>query len=213
MQQVSPSTKNKKNAFSSLELLIVIAIFAVIASLGLTAVRSFRIGTELSSSAQQFEGVVRETINKARNNVVSRTEQVAPDSITDIFASQTSGFLLIVDENLDPVVQLYSCKEASPVSYDCSNPEPVLLNFVDDIEISATLNGSVTCYGVLIENLTGDIQLVTKDVSGRLNAISLITDIDSNPFPNCTVEISHALRTNQDITFNFNRNDNTFERQ
>lgn len=137
-----------KTAFSLLELLIVIAVIAIILSLGTYALISFRNYTQVHGAYTEFASLLNTARNKAHNASysASKLEQTGSiaESIPDYYGvyiySDTSYGLVYCDDSLSGRV---NCLEESEL------PRQTL---PQNLSLRAD-----TCEGIIYKKLTGDI--------------------------------------------------------
>lgn len=182
--------KNNK-AFTLLEILVVMAIIAVIMYMIVQAMANFRRSVELQQASDQIVSAINETKNFASNNILPDDVSVSEDS-DKIFAYRLTpaGNNIIRDVCAKTVTTLST-------SWECNvstRSDKLVSDFLQNVVIE-----SVGCSDALLINLTNDWQY-------RLN-YSL--DYIDNNF--CEFTLSHREDARVFRTFIFDAEKNTFE--
>lgn len=201
---------------SIIELLIVMLVFMVVASLGFQAISSFKTSTELSSAATQFESSIKTIQNNARNNVVSRIEEGSTDKVDielnlgqgnpgNIFSSQTSAYLLFFLKDINSY-EIRSCKYDGS-EYDCSNLEPATSLPLNTV--SFKVSSDMSCAGIMYENLSGEMSILANSVTNP----DIAFHSSDFSLTECQVEVMHVKEDFDRIyKYKFTKNGNKFER-
>ncbi|MBD3363094.1 prepilin-type N-terminal cleavage/methylation domain-containing protein [Candidatus Dojkabacteria bacterium] len=188
-----------------IEILVVMLIFMVIASIGFSAINNFKVGSELASGSAQFENMVKTVQNNARNNVVSRANPEGVGSTSEeIFNTQIHGYLIYFSGNS---YEVRSCKRLSGVGvegwYDCSTVEPLQSQPIESVNFNSPggSTGSVACNGILYENKTGRMNILTGISSpSSLNQINPSSNLTGSE---CDVEVSHVQKGSSGRVHNY----------
>jgi type II secretory pathway pseudopilin PulG len=197
------------SAMSMVEILVVMLIFVIIASIGVQAITDFKKGTELAAALSQFESTVLTVQNNARNNVLSRTgeedEIELDDDFDEIFKLRVAGYLINFSNN---EYDVRSCVKDSvdPNFINCSTIEPFFLADSANIDFEVADSG---CHAVYFETLSGNMKLAKVSLSGTLNAIP-VADLQNGL--ECFITVEHRNARNRSQEFKFNSTNNIFER-
>lgn len=227
------SENNRNNvvrAYSLVELLIIMAIFAVIAAMGITALKDFREGAQFRSATMEFEKTIEEIRNLAKNNVVSRSDTVDPTDPTldpnAIFNVQLAGYYVDImprtqnDAPSSPI-RLFSCKDGNfisspPLNADqvrCPTEEQwVLFNKTNFQSMNITVD-SATCDGIFFKNASTDLYIIRQDkniTAGNVSKAELRPDYTSNAVKECTIVMQLKNNSNRRVTYTFTEQGNRF---
>lgn len=209
------SKKKYKEGVSIIELLIVMTIFAVIATVGINAIRSFRVASELSSASQQFESTLENIRNSSRNNVLCKGISYSQSNPNyDPFEEKNVGYLIHFEPGSTTGGQsnpyeIYCCSYDTTNSiYDCSTRSPAPEAISESISLNVTSSGgSPTCDGVFFENFTSDMKILNNISTGSLSSINE-SNFD-NPAQQCEIELVHEIRVNNPNKYKFDSNEDT----
>lgn len=115
------TTKNiaRKNAFSLVELLVVMAIVAVALGLGLSSLLTLRQTTQMRNTMNEFIDAIQSSRNQARNITVNlqsaSSAQDKDNLVVDSVDNLAFKGLRVVDNNF----MFGDCQESSTGTYDC----------------------------------------------------------------------------------------------
>lgn len=145
------------SGFSLLEILVVMAILAILMAMLSRAITNFRQTSELQQVNDQIMSGINETKSYVNNNVLPKDINIQS---TYIYAYQ----LTISDDKTNIIRKICSFDTNLPMNadaWDCdisTRKDNLLSNQFKNIELSY----SDECNGVLLINLTGDWQYLSK---------------------------------------------------
>jgi prepilin-type N-terminal cleavage/methylation domain-containing protein len=197
MNRIINLKRKKLTAFSLLELIVVIAIVAVILGMGTTALISLRNQTLVRQSLNEFVENYKETRNIARNSVISGIDRdnVTDDDIAELIKTLDYRVIGISDDTYS----LGTCQ--------CQEEIDQQLDY-DQSQCLSTTTGSVVCdfpegslksniYSV-VEVTPGDPQACSAIIFG-LGTASITFGIDDDlggitatESDTCTVQFTHS---------------------
>ncbi len=163
----------KKKGFSLLEIIIALAVIAVIAGLGYSGLINFRATSEMQNVYSEYVSNLRILQNKAKNSInTSANNNAAPDIYAIIMGNNNYSF--------------FNCIKASTFSNNVQcNQDDTLVK--KDIPGSLRITPDANCIGIGFAKLTG--RIVSLNVSpGGIPAGSLNTNYTATG--NCKVTIS-----------------------
>lgn len=137
-----------KKAFSLLELLIVIAVIAIILSLGTYALISFRNYTQVQSAYTEFASLLNTTRNKARNASLSNSKLELTGSVSESIPDYY-GILIYSDHEYSEIY----CEDSVSSSVNCFRENEIASTTLpQNLSIS-----SDNCEGIIYKKLSGDM--------------------------------------------------------
>lgn len=227
-------TVNKKlKAYSLVEMLVIMVIFAILAAMGIGALKSFREGAQYRSATLEFEKTIEEVRNLARNNVVSRSNTIDPTSeVGTVFNVQLSGYYIKFlpkvanDPELKPPFEVYSCKDGnfdnsiSPSQVSCIDKESwVLFNKTNFIGLNINIDEAdrSNCEGVLFKNASTDLYIIdgSKNLTtrgGNIDKDELKPDYTSGSGKKCGITLQLGNDNSRKVTYTFCEIGNRFIR-
>lgn len=179
------NSAHKTSGFTLLEILVVMAIIAVLLYFLIQSIAIFRRNVILQQASDQVSTVLTETSNYAGNNILPDGFSVENDKIY--------GYAIAIENN--NLVRKVCTKALISNVWVCDNSTSETL--LEDVLISIRLNAD--CEGVLFINLSGDVK------------IGSLGNFDSDGI--CTVELSHAEDTRifRKIVFDGSKNNYEFK--
>lgn len=171
-----------KRGYTLLEILVVMAIIAILLSMLVSVMADFRRTVELQQASDFIASSINETKNYAANNILPDQVIIDKDSI---YAYQ----ILPTSNNLERRI----CEKYRSSSWDCtiSGKIDMFLDMDDKIVLNP-----VGCDSILLINLTSDWQVGTYGTYG-----------DNS----CVIEMSHRDDSDIFRKFVFDGKNNTFE--
>lgn len=185
---------NLKKGASVIEILVALAIFAVITALGLGTIQSFKSGTELNADLRLVENKVEEVRNRARNRVVSDTSPIEYNS-DQIFENKIKAYVISFPNNAEEEnsMEIRSCTyNQISGQYECGHVEETV------VTISSI---SATCSGVMYETLSADMNLIFN-----ISSYDYIDPVSFNTSRNCALSVKHPKRDAIDYFFTYENN-------
>lgn len=180
--------KSKKLGFTLLEILVVLAIIAVLMYMIVQVMANFRRSVELQQASDQIVSAVNETKNFASNNIL-------PDDV-DVDDTKIYAYRLApAGNNIARDVCSKTASSSSP--WDCSvstKQDFLVADFLQNIII--TPQG---CVDALLINMTNDWQYTPASA------------VDYTDIGSCQFELSHKQDNRIFRTFVFDATKNTFE--
>ncbi len=221
-------------AYSLVELLVIMMVFAIIAAMGIGALKSFQEGAQYRSATLEFEKTIEEVRNLARNNVVSRSSTIAPgvDPNTQ-FNVQVAGYYIkflthAAGDPEEPPFEVYSCSDGnflsdgtSPSDVKCTIKESwVLFNQANFRPLNVKVEAAnpsppvtTACVGVFFKNASSDMYIMENDiVESPISKDSLKLNFTRNTKA-CDVTIQLGSSTSRKVTYSFDEAGNKFYRK
>lgn len=138
--------KNKK-AYTFLEILVVMAIIAILLYMLIQVIAAFRKNLELQQASDQITIGISETKNSSSNNILPDNLVPAPNEIY--------GYSLeVIDDRL---IRSTCVRDVSSSTWICGSVGPqvdLINNVLANVKLTTT-----GCDNILMINLTGDIKL------------------------------------------------------
>lgn len=187
----------KKKAFSLLELVMVLAIIAIIMGLGYQGLIDFRATSEMQNAYADFVGNLKILQTDAKNVVNTSSTTGTPADIYAIFISSSS-------------YKFFDCYKASfGNSLNCS-VDKSLSTLAQNPNIVFTPGSG--CSGIGFSKLTTDI--VSLNTSADIQNSTSFTAGSNNPQPSsCKITITHKLLQSSQKTITINIDKNSFDLQ
>ena len=162
-----------KRAFSLLEILVVLAITAVVMALGTYSLLSFRNFTQVQNGYTNLVSLLKQQQNKAKNSISSEAKRDQSGSILD---SIPDFYALSFTENK---YSLYYCDKVGNDRVNCfiENSQSIDQREFNSIEIQLECEGGLL--GLAFEKLSGDI--IGFDESGNFTSLGV-----------CDITIGHV---------------------
>lgn len=181
------------NAFSMLEIVLVLAVLAILMGIGWTGLINFRSTAEMQNAYSELVSVIKTVQNRA-NNSVSSTSGLIPDFYVLVFSqNRYYSFNCCYNDR---------CIRTSPTnSLICTKDETINYRVLPaDIVITPDSQ----CRGMGFGRLTGKfISLAVPSIDSNTTRFS--SNIQETGI--CKVEISHTqIASKRDIEFNLNIN-------
>ncbi|KXK26584.1 MAG: hypothetical protein TR69_WS6001000590 [candidate division WS6 bacterium OLB20] len=169
----------KLPAFSLFELLIVMAIIGLTATLAIFGFVSFQRTVTFSQSVNEVLSVIKETRNLAKSNTLPK------DIVLNTTNTQTRVYAYNLSFRNNQLTRslCYRTIGATDTSWTCepSTAEQLKSSIYGDIEYVLSGGG---CYDVLFESLTGDMKASTQATTGNRISYSEVT---------CLFSVRHKL--------------------
>ncbi len=169
----------KNSGFSLLELIVVLAILAVMGSLSVLGLLRFRQTAILKQASREFFSNIETARNKARNNTLSTSK----DSSSNVFNSKVDAYAIVLEGSN---YSLYYCDKTSSIGagtqdYTCDVETADLKaqTFVD-VAIAVDEESAYECSGILFETVSGDMRL--------FNDIESVATVNNE----CTISVNFS---------------------
>lgn len=162
--------------FTLLELLVVMAIAAVVIGLGLVGMNLFRQTTQFQQAEVAFIADLRAAQNSARNSVSS---QVLVDAGNTPIQAQVDGYALFFSNDNYSIHHCFEQVTAFATQYDCGTVEEPDLKAGDFLDIEIRPLDFNKCRGLFFSRLSGNI-------SAMENTLDTLDDVGV-----CEIRIQH----------------------
>jgi prepilin-type N-terminal cleavage/methylation domain-containing protein len=169
-------------AFSLFEIIMVMAIVAILMGLGWSGLMTFRATSEMQNAYSELVSVIKTEQNKAKNSLSAGTEGVTPDHYS-IFISGNQYFA-------------YNCRKTSTVNNNvrCTKDSTFIARILpQDITINPSSNTAATpfCKGIGFTRLTGKF-VSFEAVPDNLNDVNAF-DTTFKGEGICTIKLFHTM--------------------
>ena len=186
--------KLRKNAFTLLEILVVMAILAILLFMMVRVISAFRRNVEVQQASEQIVAGINQTKNFSVNNIL-------PDDVT-LRTDSIYAYKLTPSAENDNIVRTICGQSVISSSWECSpsasisdSEQYLVSDYVDNIVL--TTEG---CQSMLLVNLVSDWKIEDENIDGNFR-----DDIA------CSIKLSHKNDDRVYRTFVFDGKLNTFE--
>ncbi|MBN1331614.1 type II secretion system protein [Candidatus Dojkabacteria bacterium] len=170
----------KNSAYTLLELLIVMAIFASMMAIGVVALNNFSNRSNVNTATQDFYTSSKTLIQKARNSVYTQAELVELKNGWTSTCSFTSNSFppdAIGYRFSDGAAEYIKCSKNSSLSYDfccvTAQADDVTMRYNEKTNIQAQGD----CKGVLFEYATGEVYSFASENLLSINTVKTSCDV------------------------------------
>lgn len=218
-----------RSGYTLVELLIVMLVFIILATLGLAALNDFRDGARFRSATLEFEKTVEEVRNLAKNNVVSRSNTFDPTDPTNPNAAsnvQIAGYFIDLAP-ASPIftgqpLRLYSCLDGNfdtSIAQDevkCSREEDWVLFSKENFQ-NISMTFTTACEGLFFKNASSDLYVLNQNITSApidKSQLRLCFDpsIPGCAIDECEVTLQLGNNTRRRATYTFTEDGNRFIR-
>lgn len=175
--------------YTLVELLVVMSIIAVLSSLGIAGMTTFRNAIEVQNASFELASLLQTYENKSRNSVPSTAK-----TGSNVLDKRVDGYaIFFTGSNYD----IRYCMKVG-TSWDCTGVEVrnAKLSEYSEVTVTPIAADASRCRGILFERLTAKISRLTNS---RSPAYSTGT---------CTIELVHGTTgTTVEMIFDLDEND------